>query len=414
MDLLGLRPHYMIKTIFILIYVFCFIVYSQDGFFLSPPRWSVDSTDSLYKQRSKKGMRSEESISKTVFNNRSALRDDYLNRLKEKPELEGNIIVQYKIIASGDVISSKVIKATLIDEILQQKVVTRTAKWKYERINVPNDTTEVYFPFYFTKPKQVAASQEKATTASLFEGLGDINKDSSYKKWWNSTYLYEWKIRGNIFSNQNSRIHLIPIQGAFDTVYFHHPGDTFWNRVLCRIPEEAEYETAVNPCCGDLIFRPTISKSHAECNLIFKLTSTDEKIYLGRIGSNGAILKKNVPIQLKTKCAYDESAMSSRYSTISIEEIDTARCSDDCENVELEDGVDINAYPPGKVQDPFKMPDVCMTRQINCFQKGKFKRVTDGFAYCSRKRIISFEFSWLDNSPLIVEFDAKNHFTHLK
>ena len=244
--------------------------------------------------------------------------------------------------------------------------------------------------------------------------LTAMQNDSAYQKQWDNRYSYEWKIRGTIHLNQKAIIHLAPIPGVIDTVFYRHPEDSVWQHVLCRITKTAEYESFVNPCCGSFIFRPTVEKPHTMDNVVFKLTSTDGKMYLGRVGSNGAILQNNRTLSLKKACEYNKSAMNTDYTFISIEEIDTLPCQEECKSIEAVDGLDPDEYEPGTVKDPFEQPEACMTRHINCFQKGKSKEITDGFSYCSKRRIKWFQFIWIDNMPLMVEFDAKKNRIRLK
>jgi hypothetical protein len=266
-------------------------------------------------------------------------------------------------------------------------------------------------PFFSFSDDSIKTPRSEKDVQSAFTSM---QKDSAYQKQWDSRYLYEWKIRGTIYSNQKARIHLVPIPGVIDTVFYRHPKDSVWQHVLCRITEAAEYESFVNPCCGSFIFRPAVTKPYTMNDVVFKLTSTDGKMYLGRVGSNGAILHKNRALSLKKTCEYNKSAMNSDYTFISIEEIDTTPCPENCISIEAEDGVDPNDYEPGTVKDPFEQPEACMTRSINCFKNGNSKEITDGFSYCSKRRILWFQFIRLDNKPLIVEFDAKKNRMRLK
>jgi hypothetical protein len=97
------------------------------------------------------GNRSKASIMRTTMENLAGLRYAYNKRLRERPGLKGMIIINFKIISSGKVVSSRSVEATLIDDIMQKDITERIANWKFDKIEQPNDTTEVTYPFYFSK-----------------------------------------------------------------------------------------------------------------------------------------------------------------------------------------------------------------------------------------------------------------------
>jgi hypothetical protein len=103
------------------------------------------------KAGSLKGVRSKQSIMKRIMKILAAIRYDYNKRLREIPGLKGKIVLKFRIIPTGDVISCKIVEATLFDEQFQKKVQDHILKCKFECIDTLRDTTEVVYPFIFSQ-----------------------------------------------------------------------------------------------------------------------------------------------------------------------------------------------------------------------------------------------------------------------
>jgi hypothetical protein len=244
----------------------------------------------------------------------------------------------------------------------------------------------------------------------LFKLIGQTARKNNGKI--NNKYSYEWKIRGKRILNQKDKIYLKPIPDQIDTVFYRHPADKVWDFFLCRISVPGTYESSVNPCCGDFIFKSTDKKPAIEAEVIFEIMNSNGKLYLGRIEDKGAILCDST--KLIKPCMFDWSAMYTRYTMVSIEEVDTMDIRDNCRHIEGYDGTSPSDYRVGNVIDPFAVTDCCVQRQVMCFEIKGTKVNSGTYNYCSKKRIVGFRFNWLDDKPLIVRFDAKSNKVYLK
>lgn len=105
----------------------------------------------MIKGGASKGVRSNKSTQQSLMHIMASIRYAYNKRLKERPDLQGKIVLKFKITGTGDVISCKVIEATLTDEQLQKNVINRIVKCKFDTIDPVTDTTEVVYPFVFSR-----------------------------------------------------------------------------------------------------------------------------------------------------------------------------------------------------------------------------------------------------------------------
>jgi TonB family protein len=112
----------------------------------------ADSTRPKYlKGESLKGQRKKKEIFKTVMNNLEPLRQYYDKRLKEKPKLRGKISIYFQILSSGKVINTRMTESTLNDSIFESQVTNKISTWKFNQIAINDDTTEVVYPFVFSR-----------------------------------------------------------------------------------------------------------------------------------------------------------------------------------------------------------------------------------------------------------------------
>ena len=94
------------------------------------------------------GMRSQQSIMRVVMANIGALRHAYEMRLKVKPGLKGKVTIEFTIAPDGDVISCKALSTTINDPVLEEDIIKRIFRWRFDRI--PKGNVTVVYPFAFS------------------------------------------------------------------------------------------------------------------------------------------------------------------------------------------------------------------------------------------------------------------------
>jgi uncharacterized protein (TIGR02145 family) len=109
---------------------------------ISKSRGVITTTDVV-----KSGGRSRASIRRVVKRNIPALRYAYNRRLREKPGLAGRITVMFAIDEFGKVIFVRIVESTMSDSELESTVVARVKSLVFEKIDKPDDVTEVTCPF---------------------------------------------------------------------------------------------------------------------------------------------------------------------------------------------------------------------------------------------------------------------------
>jgi hypothetical protein len=208
-------------------------------------------------------------------------------------------------------------------------------------------------------------------------------------------YSYEWKVNGLCFVGQEISVILDPSSAAFDTIYYHllatDPPE--WHQLLCKIPKKGEYEFAVNGCCGGFSvhkkgFDGTIKKA-----VVFKLLETDGKMYLGRFGDAGVILKKGKSMLLDKPCEFHKSAMHNAEPRISIEVIDTGKIL----RKALDENFDNEA-------DTISNNSL---EALYCFQKREFTDADESYSYYRLKYIAKIRYKWLASRTILILFNAK-------
>jgi TonB family protein len=115
---------------------------------LVPINARVSVTDS-YGKISGDG-RSKTEIMRVVTQNIGALRHAYNRCLRDKPGIKGRITVRFAIDEFGNVIHCEVVSSSIGDENLELTVKSKIMRWKFDRIDKPNDITEVIYPFVFS------------------------------------------------------------------------------------------------------------------------------------------------------------------------------------------------------------------------------------------------------------------------
>lgn len=226
-------------------------------------------------------------------------------------------------------------------------------------------------------------------------------------------HAYRWRIRGKTATAwlygaiPVEKIFLTPIEGSIDTIFYQKKlaADTSqWQYYLTRISVEGNYEGYVGSCCDDLNIHYSKDRFSGKSEVQFKLTSSDGKMYLGRLGNNGVMLKEGTVLPLDNPCYNSPVGNRNLYPYISIEEIDT---SETCRKkfVTDDDGNLINAEKKGTIE----------LRDLVCINSNWFDQSGDGtYSYCRKRSIIEFPFMGLDDKPLIVVFDAKSQKVFLR
>ena len=108
-----------------------------------------DSIKNNLKKIILKGNRTKPEIFRTAMINIKSLRINYCKRLIDKPNLEGNIAVLFRIISSGKVIMSSIYLSTVKDSILENIISNDITTWIFPKTTFNNDTTEAIYPFVF-------------------------------------------------------------------------------------------------------------------------------------------------------------------------------------------------------------------------------------------------------------------------
>jgi hypothetical protein len=108
-------------------------------------------TQKYVKGGSLNGVRSKANIMRTIMQNLASLRYQYNSALREKPGLKGVVVVKLRILSMGKVCYCKIIEATLIDDSMHQNIVEKISGWDFGEIDDPEDTTEVVYPFVFSR-----------------------------------------------------------------------------------------------------------------------------------------------------------------------------------------------------------------------------------------------------------------------
>ncbi len=120
------------------------------GGIASPERGRLTLAEPAFSRgASLSGGRSKAGIMRVVIRHVAALRYEYNRRLREKPGLNGTIVVKFAIDDSGKVTACRVVQTTVNDSTLEKRIVAKIKRWTFDTIDMPGDTTEVVYPFVF-------------------------------------------------------------------------------------------------------------------------------------------------------------------------------------------------------------------------------------------------------------------------
>jgi TonB family protein len=99
----------------------------------------------------RKGLRNKGKTIRTVSNNLESLRLKYNEILRKQPDAKGRILVKMKVVSSGKVIESKIENSNFPIAELDSFIIEKIKKWDFGPIGIQNDTTEILYPFNFTR-----------------------------------------------------------------------------------------------------------------------------------------------------------------------------------------------------------------------------------------------------------------------
>jgi hypothetical protein len=96
-----------------------------------------------------KGERTKQQIMTTVMKYLKSVRELYNSKLTKNDKLKGNIMVNLKIKSDGKVLSAKTIESTMNDLEFEKELCKNITTWEFDKCK--NDTTELNYPFIFSK-----------------------------------------------------------------------------------------------------------------------------------------------------------------------------------------------------------------------------------------------------------------------
>jgi outer membrane biosynthesis protein TonB len=96
------------------------------------------------------GRRSRASIMRVVRQNMASLQYAYNQRREDNPGMQGRVTVKWAIDEFGNVIFCKLVGSTISDYTFEQTVIDKIKLWAFGKIDIPEDITEVEYPFVFT------------------------------------------------------------------------------------------------------------------------------------------------------------------------------------------------------------------------------------------------------------------------
>jgi hypothetical protein len=98
-----------------------------------------------------RGKRSRSDIVGTIYNNLYKLKTTYNLFNKNSNNLNGSLFVNIQILSSGVINKATVFKSTMNDSTFEKQILRNILKWKFSNILEQNDTTEIIYPFGFSK-----------------------------------------------------------------------------------------------------------------------------------------------------------------------------------------------------------------------------------------------------------------------
>jgi TonB family protein len=111
-------------------------------------RSGLDARGPARTGNSGKAARSREEIELVFDRNKGAIYALYSRELREKPELQGKLVLQFTISPAGDVTDCKVVSSELNDPDLERKIVARVRLFRFDAKDVETITTTKPIDFF--------------------------------------------------------------------------------------------------------------------------------------------------------------------------------------------------------------------------------------------------------------------------
>jgi TonB family protein len=116
---------------------------------VSAPAAAVAATSDVERSgRSLKGSRTREEIELVFDRNKSAIYALYTRALRDRPALQGKVVLEVTIAASGEVTDCRVVSSELNDAELERKLVARVRMFRFESRDVATMTTTKPIEFF--------------------------------------------------------------------------------------------------------------------------------------------------------------------------------------------------------------------------------------------------------------------------
>lgn len=111
-------------------------------------RGGLDQRGPTRTGNSGKAARSREEIELVFDRNKGAIYALYSRELREKPELQGKLVLEFTIAPSGDVTMCRVVSSELNDPDLERKIIARVRLFRFEPKDVETITTTKPIDFF--------------------------------------------------------------------------------------------------------------------------------------------------------------------------------------------------------------------------------------------------------------------------
>ncbi len=97
------------------------------------------------------GKRSRSDIMRVVNSNMQGLRYIFNRHLRNNPGMKGKVTVKWAIDEFGKVLFCKVSSSNVNNKAFEDEILKSIRRWRFNRIEVAGDVTEVVYPFVFTQ-----------------------------------------------------------------------------------------------------------------------------------------------------------------------------------------------------------------------------------------------------------------------
>jgi|WetSurMetagenome_2_1015567.scaffolds.fasta_scaffold337912_2 TonB family protein len=99
------------------------------------------------------GGRSKASVIRLFLKHQASLQNEYKKRLRNKPDLNGEIVVKFEIDWTGTIIFCEVVKSSMNDPDIEKIVIKKIKRWKFDKIGKEDksDVTQIILPIVFNK-----------------------------------------------------------------------------------------------------------------------------------------------------------------------------------------------------------------------------------------------------------------------